>query len=837
VVFIKITVLLISGKMNKDIRQILFTLAIAILSKLLFVATTAFASSLPIINDDDTVVLHGNVNTLARPEFDQGESSAVLPMERMILTMKLSPERQAQLDGFLAELHNPASSNYHQWITPEEFGERFGPALDDIDALNRWLTSHGFVVEEVAKGRTWINFTGTVADVERTFNTKIHEFYVDGRLHHANVQDPSIPRGLTDLVAGIVSLNDFPRKSMINSVQPVTQTGVLPNYTSGSTHYLSPGDFATIYNVNALYNAGIDGIGQKIAIVGRTHPSSSDWSTFRSIMGLSSNPPQVIVNGPDPGDLGADEDYEADLDVEWSGAVAPNAAILFVVSKSTYSTDGVDLSAQYIVDNDLAPVMSTSFGECESNLGSAENNFYDNLWKQAVGLGITSFVSAGDAGAAGCNSGGDTGGSVLGVNGLASTQYNIAVGGTEFNEGSGGYWNTTNGSWYTSAISYIPEIVWNESGTVAGGSDLWSTGGGVSSIYSKPAWQVTPGVPADGKRDIPDVSLTAAKHDAYLIESQGGLYSVGGTSASTPSFAGLMALIVQKTGQRQGNANTRFYQLGNAQYGASGVVVFHDSISGNNSVPGVTGYSATTGYDLCTGLGSVDAYALVNNWTPDFTISASPSAISVAQGSIGTSTISTTVVGNFSNVVSLSASGLPTGVTATYSPSSISAPGSGNSTLKITVNASAVAGTYPVTVTGIGGSTSHSTIMPLSIVQVFNITASVSNGIGGTITPVSTSDEYGTSVTFTMIPYSGYTLASLIDNGVTVTAIQNPPGTFTYTINDITANQTVEATFSPIVAAPAIGPWEMAVAACGMLGLVLRRRERNHRPLERDNTL
>ncbi len=813
--------------MKNIIKQIHFAIVIAMVSAMLFAVMPASASSPLLIDDNDTVMLHGNVNARARPEFDHGEASASLPMERMILTLKLSSEKQAQLDSFLAKLHDPASSNYHNWITPEEFGARFGPDPDDISAITRWLASHGFVVEEVAKGRTWINFSGTVADVESTFHTKIHEFYVNSRLYHANVQDPSIPRGLVDLVAGIVSLNDFPRKSMINGVHLLTQTGVLPNYTSGSTNYLSPGDFATIYNVNALYSAGIDGMGQSIAIVGRTHPSSSDWTTFRSIMGLPSNPPQVIVNGRDPGDLGGDEDIEADLDVEWSGAVAQNATILFVVSKSTHSTDGVDLSAQYIVNNKGAPVMSTSFGECEADLGSAENSFYNNLWQEAVTYGITSFVAAGDAGAAGCNGGSDSSGSGLGVNGLASTQYNVAVGGTEFNEGSGTYWNTNNGgSGYTSAISYISEIVWNQSGTVSGGSDLWATGGGVSSLYSKPAWQVAPGVPADGQRDITDVALSAATHDAYLIESQGALYSVGGTSASTPSFAGLMALVVQKTGLPQGNANTRFYQLGNAQYGAGGVAVFHDITSGNNTVPGVTGYSATTGYDLCTGLGSVDANALINNWTPDFTIAASPAAISVAQGVMGTSTISTAVLGNFSNAISLSASGLPAGVTATFSPSSIAAPGAGSSTLTITVGASAAAGTYTVTVSGIGGSTTHNTPITLTIVQVFTITASVSNGIGGTITPVSTTDEYGTSVTFTMTPDSGYTLSSLTDNGVVVTAIQNPPGIFTYTITDVTANQTVQATFSPIAAGPAIGPWGIVVAACGMLGLALQRRER-----------
>ena len=489
--------------------------------------------------------------------------------------------------------------------------------------MSGWLTSHGFVIEEVGKGRSWINFSGSAGDVERAFHTPIHTYVVNGRVHHANARDPEIPRALSDLVEGIVTLHDFPRKMMHSGPMPLAQ----PDYTSGSTHYLSPGDFAIIYNVNALYGAGINGSAQSIAIVGRTHPSSTNWATFRSTMGLPANPPQVIVNGTDPGDSGAAEDNEADLDVEWSGVVAKNATILFVTSASTGSTDGVDLSAQYIVNNNLAPVMSTSFGSGESALGTSGNRFYKNLWQQAAAQGITSFVSSGDAGAAGCNLGSDSSGSGPAVNGLASTPYNVAVGGTEFNEASGTYWNATNGSGDTSALSYIPEVAWNESCIPSG--CLWSTGGGVSTKYSKPSWQVAPGVPADGKRDVPDVSLSAAIHDAYLVETQGALSAFGGTSASSPSFAGLMALIVQKTGQRQGNANMRLYQLGNAQYGATGAVVFHDTTSGNNSVPGVTGYSSGTGYDLATGLGSVDASALVNNWTPDFTIAASPSALSV----------------------------------------------------------------------------------------------------------------------------------------------------------------------------------------------------------------
>ncbi len=597
-------------------------------SAMLLPASPSLARSPRVIDNNDTVILRGNVRPLARLEFDRGPADPALQMERMILTLRLTDDKKAELDKFLTELHDPASPNFHHWLAPEEFGARFGPSPEDIDAITGWLVSSGFVVDEVAKGRMWINFSGPVAAVDSAFHTQIHDYYVNGRLHHANDRDPSIPRGLSDLVAGVVSLHDF-RLKMMNSGARQVQ----PDYTNGSTNFLSPGDFAIIYDLNPLYNAGINGSGQSIAIVGRTHPSTAitDWADFRSTMGLPANAPTIIVNGPDPGDVNSDEDTEADLDVEWSGAVAQNASILFVTSASTGSTDGVDLSAQYIVDNNLAPVMSTSFGECEKSLGTAENSFYNGLWLQAVSEGITSFVSSGDSGAAGCDADTEsraTGG--LAVNGLASTPYNVAVGGTEFNEGSGTYWNSTNGSGDVSVISYIPEVAWNQSGDVPGGSDLLASGGGASSIYLKPAWQAAPGVPAGSYRWVPDVALSAATHDSYLIVQNGGRYGVGGTSAASPSFAGIMALVIQQRGQRQGNANVQFYQIGNAQYSSGIPVVFHDITSGNNDVPGEShGYSCTKGYDPVTGLGSVDANALVNAET---LFPGSPTGVTVTAG-------------------------------------------------------------------------------------------------------------------------------------------------------------------------------------------------------------
>lgn len=624
------------------------------LSLLTFLLAAAPLAALPQIDEQDRVRIQGNVHHALITANPIGRMEPSAPMERIILALKPSVQKQAALEALLARQQNPASSDYHRWLTPEAFGERFGAAQENVEAVTAWLQGHGFSIEETSPSRLSITFSGTADQVEQAFLTPMLEYRINGHLRHANAFDPSIPRALSNLVNGIVSLHNIPRASMNTGARKLSnaeaQAILDPQYTTTSgAHYLSPSDFATIYNLKPLYATGVDGTGTTIAVVGRTHPALSDITTFRSTFALPVNNPTYVINGTDPGDLGADEDGEADLDVEWSGAVAKNATVKFVISKSTSSTDGVDLSAQYIVNNNLAPVMTTSFGQCESSMGTTEVAFYNNLWSQAAAQGISSFVSSGDAGAAGCNGGSDSSGSGRAVSGLSSTPYNIAVGGTQFNEGSGTYWNTTTASDGSSVLSYIPEVVWNESANVSGGSGLWATGGGASSSFAKPSWQVALGVPSDGKRDVPDVSLTAAGHDGYLVRTQGSLAGIGGTSASSPSFAGIMALIVQKTGQRQGNANPTLYQLASAQFVGSGPAIFHDTTSGNNSVPGVTGYSAGVGYDLATGLGSVDANALVSNWSGTAptnnvtaTISAPTSGTTVASGATVTFTGSAT---------------------------------------------------------------------------------------------------------------------------------------------------------------------------------------------------
>ena len=668
------------------------------------------------IDDDQRVTLRGNVHPLARAQYDAGAVAPDFPMEHMLLTLLPDSAQQDVLNQLVDAQQNPESPYYHQWLTPEQYGERFGVSDADTAQIVSWLQEHGMQVEEITAGRRSIIFSGTAAQVQAAFHTAIHTYKIGDEVHHANVSDPEIPAALVQVVGGVVSLHDFHSEPMHGPVRKPS-----PDFSSGGAYYLAPADFATIYDLNPLYQQSINGSSQSVAIVARSNINIADARQFRTFFGLPANDPQVIVNGTDPGIWSENEETEADLDVEWSGAVAKSATIKFVVSKSTNSSDGVDLSAQYIVNHNLAPVMSTSFGLCEASLGSSGNSFLNSLWQQAAAEGITVFVSSGDSGAAGCDSASATKATRgRAVNGLCSTPYSICVGGTEFNDLSTPtlYWSPSNSSGtQASALSYIPELVWNASGPDYG---LWASGGGASTVYAKPSWQAGTGVPADGKRDVPDVALSSAGHDGYLIYQNGELYVVGGTSAASPSFAGVMALVVENTAARQGNANVVFYSLATRQR-AGGASVFHDTTIGNNSVPGQTGFNATVGYDQATGLGSIDGSVLVNHWAdattpPSFHAAVSANSLSVTDGSNKSLTLNVTVTGGFNAAVTFSITGLPSGVSDTFTPAILHAPGSGSSVLKLAATGTAKAGTYAVTVTATSGATKQQ--LPLSVIVV-----------------------------------------------------------------------------------------------------------------------
>jgi pseudomonalisin len=668
------------------------------------------------IDEDQRVTLRGNVHPLALAEYDAGAVASDFPMEHMLLMLLPDAMQQEVLNELVDGQYSPESPYYHQWLTPEQYGERFGVSDSDAAQIVAWLQSHGMQVEELTAGHRSIIFSGTAAQVQAAFHTPIHIYKIGEEVHHANVNDPEIPAALVEVVGGVVSLHDFHSEPTHGLVRKPS-----PNFSSGGANYLAPADFATIYDVTSLYQQSINGNGQSVAIVARSNIKVADARQFRTFFGLPANDPQIIVNGTDPGIWSANEETEADLDVEWSGAVARSATIKFVVSKSTNSSDGVDLSAQYIVNHNLAPVMSTSFGLCEAALGSSGNSFLNSLWQQAAAEGITVFVSSGDSGAAGCDSASASRATHgRAVNGLCSTLYSICVGGTEFNDVSNAtlYWSPSSAAGtQASALSYIPEVAWNASGLDYG---LWASGGGASIVYPKPSWQAGTGVPADGKRDVPDVALSSAGHDGYLIYQNGELYVVGGTSAASPSFAGVMALVVENTAARQGNANVVFYSLASKQR-AGGASVFHDITVGNNSVPGQAGFNATPGYDQATGLGSIDASVLVNHWgdataTPGFHAGVSANSLSVTGGSNKSVTLNVTVSGGFNAAVTFSITGLPSGVSGAFTPAKLSAPGSGSSVLKLAATSAAKAGTYSATVSATSGATKQQ--MPLSVIVV-----------------------------------------------------------------------------------------------------------------------
>jgi hypothetical protein len=445
---------------------------------------------------------------------------------------------------------------------------------------------------------------------------------------------------------------------------------------------------------------------------------------FRSRLGLPAKDPKVIVNGTDPGIVSSDEQGEATLDVEWSGAVARNATVELVVSASTAASDGVALSSQYIVNQNLAPVMSLSFGSCEASMGGAGNQFWNALWQQAAAQGISVFVASGDSGAAGCDSpSSSSASSGQAINGLCSSPYSTCVGGTEFNDTANPalYWSASNGAaTYGSAISYIPETAWNESSMAAGGADLWASGGGASVIYAKPSWQAGTGVPTPNHRYVPDVSLTAAGHDGYLVAMNGQFYAFSGTSAATPSFAGLATLAVQREGARQGSVNPVLYGLA-ARQASGGTAVFHDVTVGNNSVSGVTGFNAGAGYDAVTGLGSVDANLLVNAWgsastpIPSFQLAAPAAGTSVTQGASATLKVTVTTSGGFNASVTLTPGTLPSGLTASFSPGSIAAPGAGSSTLMLTAASQMAPGVYTISLVASGGGISQTVPLAVSV--------------------------------------------------------------------------------------------------------------------------
>jgi len=706
------------------------------------------------IDETQLVTLKGTVLPQARPEADLGVAPDSLPLGRSILMLNSSLAQQASLTKLLNDQQNPKSANYHKWLQPQDFGSQFGAAPEDIEKITQWLERYGFSVEPLMPAHNLIIFSGTEGQLKAAFHTELHNYKVGAETYWANATDPQVPAALSGVIRGFSSLNNFPRKAQHTTPQlirhdktswkPVNgSTNLQPQFTTTDQgqiyHVIGPADLATIYNIQPLLNSGITGADQTIAIVSDSDINPADVDYFRSTFGLPAKKLNIIYYGNNPGVTGNED--EADLDVQWAGAVATEATIDLVVAADGATSGGVDGAAVYAINNNLASILNVSYAVCEFGLGTAGNAFYAQAWQQAAAQGIMVTVAAGDAGSAVCDTHQQYAEYGLSVNAIASTPYNVAVGGTDFYASGVSpdtYWNSTNDALtLASAKSYIPETPWNDScaspevlaalqangssdatseavcndpletaflttAAGSGGASNCSIGTATQCIsgYAKPAWQSgVAGIPSDGVRDLPDVSLMAGNGlwGSFYVYCQsdaapGGVCDVnnaiqgaGGTSFASPIFAGMMALVQQKTNSQQGNVNYVLYKLAAAQNkaGANSMCqtsnaasgnscAFYDVTQGTIAVPCYTGssdckpsvaadsygilpgYDAAVGYDLASGLGSLNAFNLVEGWNSasstflptTSTLSAihgtaiygAPFAVSVAAGAIAPAT-------------------------------------------------------------------------------------------------------------------------------------------------------------------------------------------------------
>jgi len=799
-------------------RPVLFVLASILLALISFLP--AFAATDRIsgaIVPTERIRLTAGVPMRAQPQFDRGAVDPLLKLSYMTLLTVPSPSQSKALDQLLAQQQDPQSSLYHKWLTPAQYAERFGLSPNDIRKITLWLQSEGFTVLDVARARNFVVFSGTAAQAESAFLTPIHTFDVEGERHFSNTTSPSVPAALSGIVTGIRGLSNFRPKSRAIHAKP----GYTLPVSGGNAYHLAPGDIATIYDIGPLYSASVDGTGQTLAVMGQTDVYFADLDDFRNYFGLprftcsenssdiitacsTTNFKYVLVNG-DPGIPSTGDLAEADIDIEWSGAVASNAQIIYVNAPDPNS--GLVWDAwYYAVDHDVSPVITMSYGLCEiseaeyaSSGGSGEGTFAadEAELKQANSKGITFMNASGDKGAAECD---QTDYSVNGyaVSYPASSPEVTGVGGTliPYENYTSTYWSTDNGATGGSATQYIPEEAWNDAQewseyctavpsdstcTSNPGLSSWATaqesyvglfasGGGLSNCvtetgdvcstppnggFPRPSWQANLNIPGQSAavRFSPDVSLLAStdfpgyvvctpigevqqNNDTTSVCASGIANALnnynpvyGGTSISTPIFAGIVTLInqylvnngIQNT-PGLGNINPHLYQMA-----VSNPAAFHKITTGSNGAycqpdtPGnqpsaldcpssgflgfdASNYDSTTGYNLVTGLGSIDANALATNWsgsssTSGYSVSASSTSMTVSSGQSGTSTITVNASDGFSGTINLSCSlsSSTAHMSCSLSPTSVTLGGSTTSataTLTVSTTASSAQRAY-----------------------------------------------------------------------------------------------------------------------------------------------
>ena len=672
------------------------------------------------IDSGTTTVLPGSRNPRIAAARDLGRLDSATPIEGITLWFQPTAEQKAQLDALVQAQQTPGSPSYQAWLTPAQYASRFGLSDADLAQVENWLESQGFNIERVSNSRTSITFSGTAAQVESSFQTELHRYQIGAETHFANSTDLAIPSALGGIVRSVGNLDDF-RPAPQFRPSPAT---LQPSFTSSQSgaHFLSPKDVATIYDINAAWNAGYTGSGVTIAVVGQTQVSASDITAFQSAAGLTAKAPNLILvpNSGTSAVVSGDE-AESDLDLEYAGGIAPGATIDFIYVGNAQNMSVFD-ALQYAIDNKVGTIINISYGACEPNVSTSAFSALEGIMEQGASQGQTVVAASGDEGSTACyyptNNTVTAPMEVLAVNYPASSAYAVGVGGTEFPaadvaSSNTTYWKSASGSDVVgSALSYIPEQAWNDDsasiGTQYGAQyALSSGGGGISTLTARPTWQTgVPGIPSGNFRLVPDVSLASSPDNApylYCTSDTSGWSSgqkascnsgfrdsgtqdltiAGGTSFASPIFAGMLAILTQKQGTSGlGVASRTLYSL--ASNSSTYASAFHDTTSGGNqctagatfcSSSGASQYAAAAGYDEATGLGSVDFNNLMTAWagssgggggggTGSGSFALSATNVTVTRGNSGTSAVSVVPQNSYSGTVAFTVTS--TGSLATY---------------------------------------------------------------------------------------------------------------------------------------------------------------------------
>jgi len=688
------------------------------------------------IDSSERVSLRGTQHPMAKLENDVGRMPAGTTLHGISIVFRRSVAQEAELQALIDAQQSSGSPLYHKWLSPDEFAARFGVAESDISAVERWLELQGFSIETVSRSKNRIIVSGTAEQVNGAFGTDMHYYRVQGERHYAPSSDITVPAALSSLILTVANLSTFRPRPHVKFSTP--RRAPQANFTSSQSgnHFLTAKDVATIYNINSAYNAGYTGSNQSIAVVGQSSIVLSDIEHFQTAAGFTKKDPTLVLV-PNSGTATAvsGDQAESDLDLEYSSTIAKDATIYFVYVGNNANYNVWD-SIEYAVDGKVAPVISNSYGICETALSSADYSSLNSVLAQAAAQGQTVITASGDSGSTDCY--GQTGltatqQKALAVDFPASSQYVTGMGGTEFSaddvsSSNSTYWKSASGSdTVSSALSYIPEQVWNDDSSTNG---LAAGGGGVSAFTTRPSWQTgVTGIASGSYRLLPDISLDSSADNAgYLYCSSDSaatgisgsctngfrdsnntyLTVAGGTSFAAPIFAGMLAIINEKLNSSgQGVINPILYSL--AADSATYASAFHDITSGSNkctagssycSSAGASEYAAGTGYDQASGLGSVDFYNLLMAWPTSGSSAASStttlSAATTTPASGENDTITITVA-SASSSVTTTPTGTLTMVVDGTTQSPVLTLANGSATYNFsstTVGAHAIAATY-----------------------------------------------------------------------------------------------------------------------------------------------